>query len=83
MGEITVSQARDHLSEVIETAQRSGEPVVLTRHGRPVAVVLDHRVFEDLVEAAEDALDRAALSQVREDDDNVPWEQVKTDLGLT
>jgi hypothetical protein len=57
--------------------------VVLTRHGRPIAVVLDHRVFEDLVEASEDAFDRAALTQASEDDDNVPWDQVKTDLGLT
>ena len=83
MTEISVSQARDHLSEVIETTQRSGEPVVLTRHGRPVAVVLDHQTFEHLMEASEDALDRAALAQARDDDDVVPWEQVKTDLGLS
>ena len=48
-----------------------------------VAVVLDHRAFEHLLEAAADALDRAALTQAREDDDIVPWEQVKADLGLT
>ena len=83
MTEISVSQARDHLSEVIETTRRSGEPVVLTRHGSPVAVVLDHRAFEELVEAADDALDRAALAQARDDDDVVPWDQVKADLGLT
>jgi prevent-host-death family protein len=83
MGEISVSQAREHLAEVIETTQRSGEPVVLTRHGRPVAVVLDHQAFECLVEASEEALDRAALAQVRQDNDHVPWEQVKTDLGLS
>jgi len=42
MGEIAVSQARDNLAEGIETTQRSGEPIVLTRHGRPVAVVLEY-----------------------------------------
>jgi antitoxin (DNA-binding transcriptional repressor) of toxin-antitoxin stability system len=26
------------LAELIDSTQRSGEPVVLTRHGRPVAV---------------------------------------------
>jgi antitoxin (DNA-binding transcriptional repressor) of toxin-antitoxin stability system len=62
--------------------QRSGEPIVLTRHGRPVAVVLEHAAFERLVAAAEDASDRVALAFARDDDDSVPWEQVKVDLGL-
>jgi prevent-host-death family protein len=82
MGEIAVSQARENLAEVIETTQRSGEPIVLTRHGRPVAVVLEHGAFERLVAAADEASDRAALALAREDDDSVPWEQVKVDLGL-
>ena len=34
MGEIAVSQARKNLAEVIETTQLSGEPIVLTHHGR-------------------------------------------------
>jgi len=82
MGEIAISQARENLAEVIESTQRSGEPIVLTRHGRPVAVLLDHAAFERLMAAAEDASDRAALALAREDDDSVPWEQVKVDLGL-
>ena len=82
MGEIAISQARENLAEVIESTQRSGEPIVLTRHGRPVAVVLEHAAFERLVEEADGASDRAALAQAREDDDSVPWEQVKVDLGL-
>ena len=82
MGELTVSQARENLAELIDSTQRSGEPVVLTRHGRPVAVVLDHALFERLVAAADENSDRQALAQAREDDDTVPWEQVKADLGL-
>lgn len=82
MGEIAVSQARENLADVIESTQRSGEPIVLTRHGRPVAVVLEHAAFERLVAAADEASDRVALAQAREDDDSVPWEQVKVDLGL-
>ncbi len=31
---------------------------------------------------AEDALDRAELTIAREEDDYVPWEQVKAELGL-
>lgn len=52
------------------------------RRGRPVAVVVDPAVFERLLEDAEDALDRAELALARDEDDYIPWEQVKADLGL-
>jgi prevent-host-death family protein len=82
MSEMAVSQAREHLARVIDDATRTGEPVYLTRRGRPVAVVVDPTVFERLLADAEDALDRAELSLAREEADFVPWEEVKTDLGL-
>lgn len=82
MTEMAVSEAREHLAEVIESAQRSGEPVYLTRRGKPVAVVIDPEVFERLLDDAEDAIDRAELALAREENDFVPWEQVKADLGL-
>ena len=82
IGELTVSQARENLAELIDRTQRSGEPVVLTSHGRPVAVVLDHTLFERMVATADDTSDRQALALARADDDTVPWEQVKADLGL-
>lgn len=58
MGVLTVTQARENLAELIETTHRSGEPVVLTRAGRPVAVMLDHALFERLMKAADEARDR-------------------------
>lgn len=57
MGVLTVTQARENLAELIEITRRSGEPVVLTRAGCPVAVVLDHALFERLLEAADEARD--------------------------
>lgn len=83
MSEMAVSEAREHLAAVIESATRTGEPVYLTRRGRHVAVVVDPAVFERLVDDAEDALDRAELALAREQDDYVPWEQVKAELGLS
>lgn len=79
---MSVSQARENLVELIDTSQRTGEHVVLTRQGKPVAVLLDHALFERLMDVAEEASDRAALAQAREEDDSIPWEQVKADLGL-
>jgi prevent-host-death family protein len=54
MGVLTVTQARENLAELIEGTHRSGEPLVLTQSGRPVAVMLDLEVFERLRLAARD-----------------------------
>jgi prevent-host-death family protein len=56
MGVLTVTQVRENLAELIEGTHRSGEPLVLTQSGRPVAVMLDHAVFERLRLAARDTL---------------------------
>jgi prevent-host-death family protein len=82
MTEFAVSEARDHLAEVIDQARRSGEPVFVTRRGRRVAVIVDADAFERIVDAAEEATDRRELAAARLEDDYVPWEDVKADLGL-
>jgi prevent-host-death family protein len=82
MTELAVSAARDHLADAIDEARRSGEPVYVTRRGKRVAVLMDSEAFERLVEAAEDAIDRVELAAAREEDDYVPWDEVKADLGL-
>lgn len=83
MTEMAVSEAREQLANVIASASRTGEPVYLTRRGKAVAVVVDPAVFERLLQDAEDALDRAELKIARDENDYVPWEQVKAELGLT
>lgn len=82
MTELAVSEARNHLAEVIEQVRRSGEPVYVTRRGRRVAVILDPEAYERVVETAEDAIDRRELEAARDEDDFVPWDEVKADLGL-
>ena len=82
MSEMAVSAAREHLADVISSVSRSGEPVYLTRRGKAVAVVVDPDMFERLLSDAEDALDRAELLIARDEDDFVPWDQVKAELGL-
>jgi antitoxin Phd len=81
MSDMAVSVAREHLADAIEGA-RSGEPVYVTRRGRRVAVIVDADAYDALVEAAEDNLDRAELNAARTEEDFVPWDQVKADLGL-
>lgn len=83
MSEMAVSEARNHLADAIDEARRTREPVYVTRRGRRVAVIVDAEAFDQLVEAAEEARDRAELDAARRDDDYVPWDEVKADLGLS
>ena len=82
MFEVAVSEARNRLAEVIEESTRSGEPVSVTRRGRRVAVIIDPDSYDELVDAAEDALDRHELELARAENDFIPWAEVKADLGL-
>ena len=82
MKELPVSEARNRLADVIEEAQRSGEPISVTRRGRPVAVILDPDTFDRLVDIAEDVDDRRELAEVLAEDDFVPWDEAKAALGL-
>jgi prevent-host-death family protein len=61
MSEMTVSEARDRLADAIDRARTSHEPVVLTRRGRRVAVLVDADDFARMSDLVEDALDRAEL----------------------
>lgn len=80
MATMKVSDARNRLAEAVETAK--GEPVVLERYGRPEAVLLSTERYEELLQAMEEIEDAAAFdAAMAESRDNVPWEQVKADLG--
>lgn len=48
-----LSDLKTQTSELIQQAQATGRPVVLTRHGRGVAVLLSLEAFEDLQTSAE------------------------------
>ena len=77
-----LSEAREKLASVIETAQ--GEAVTLDRYGEPVAVMLSPARYAELLEAWEELEDIAAFDEaLAEGEPSVPWEQVKADLGWT
>jgi prevent-host-death family protein len=83
--ELTVSDARARLADVVDEARVRHHPVYLTRRGRRVAAVIDADDLDDLIAAAEDRADieaaRAARTEIAEEG-SIPWEQVKVDLGL-
>ena len=85
MSELTVTDARARLAEVVDAARVGHAPVYLTRRGRRVAAVIDADDLDRLIEAAEDLADveaaRAARAEIA-DEGTIPWDQAKADLGL-
>ena len=86
MSEMTVSDARARLADVVDAARVGHDPVYLTRRGQRVAAVIDAEDLGRLIAAAEDLADIKAACAVRteiaEGESAIPWEQVKADLGL-
>jgi prevent-host-death family protein len=77
---MSISDARDHLLDAMETART--EAVFVQRHGRPAGVLVSPERYEQLLAAWEEAEDIAAFdAATAEEGPNIPWEQVKADLG--
>lgn len=85
MTELSVTVARARLADVVDEARVRHDPIYLTRRGQRVAAVIDADDLDRLLEAAEDLADLEAARMARAeiaDEGTIPWEQVKTDLGL-
>ena len=80
MSTINVTDARGRLPEVIETAR--DEAVFLERRGKLEAVIVSPEQYERMIEALEEVQDIEAFDAAMADEaPNVPWAQVKADLG--
>ena len=82
MARMNISAARNNLPDAVDKANT--EAVVLERYGRPAAVLLSPARYEQLIAAEEEADDVAAFdAAMDEEGPNIPWDQVKVDLGWT
>lgn len=81
MSELPISEARDRLGEVVSRAEHAHERTVLTRRGKPVAVVISLDDLREL-EAAEDETDLAAAREALADPDRVPHREVLAEYGI-
>jgi antitoxin YefM len=68
-----LSDLKNQTSEVIQQAQTTGRPVVLTRHGRGVAVLLSLEAFEDLQSSAERLELQRAVDEAERDIAEGQW----------
>ncbi len=82
MATMNISAARDNLPDAVEKART--EAVFLERYGHPAGVLVSPARYEQLLAVEEDAEDVAAFdAAMNEEGPNIPWAQVKADLGWT
>ena len=81
---MTAAEARDNFSDVLNRVAFGQERILVTRHGKGLAVLISVDDLEQL-EALEEMVDRELLRQAREENERegtVPWEVAKAELGL-
>lgn len=82
MAKMNISTAREKLPDAVELART--EAVFLERYGHPAAVLVSPERYQELMAAFEEVEDIAAFdAAMAEEGPNIPWEQVKADLGWT
>ena len=85
---VPFTEARARLSELLDELEARHEHVVITRNGRPAAVVLSTDEYEALEETLEILQDDETLSALRESEEDVKsgrlfsLEEVRRELGL-
>lgn len=77
------TEARTHLIELLDEIEREHDHVVITRNGRPSAVVMSQAEYESLIETVEILGDVQLMADLASSDKDVaarrliPWKRVK------
>ncbi len=72
MSTAPLTEVRDKLREIVDEVVSTGNECVITRHGRPVAVVISHDEYEALVETLNILSDRDAMDAIAEAEGETP-----------
>lgn len=82
MRSYSIASARSLLAEAIDACGQ--EPVQITRHGKAVAVLVEPGIYERLLDAFEELEDIEAFDAAQAlKSKRIPWDQIKSDLGLS
>ena len=88
MTTISAEEVRNQLAEVLNKAAYGHERTIVTRRGKRIAAIVSIEDLELLEAVLEELEDRADAEYCREALKNldlskcVPWEEIKSDLGL-
>ena len=85
---VPFTEARTHLTELLDEIENVHEHVVITRNGRPAAVVMSQAEYDSLIETLDILGDQELMTDLAASDEDVaagrliPWEEVKREIGL-
>jgi len=88
MTTISAEEARNQLADILNKAAYGHERTIVTRRGKRIAAIVSIDDLELLEAVLEELEDRADAEYCREALKNldiskcVPWEKIKSDLGL-
>jgi antitoxin YefM len=63
---LPLSSVKAHLSEIVDRVEDQQDRLVITRNGRPAAVLISHGDLESLEETLAILSDPAVMTQIRE-----------------
>jgi antitoxin YefM len=66
MNTAPLTEVRDKLRQVVDTVVETGTEYTITRHGKPVAVVLAFDEYESMVETLNILSDSEAMAAIRD-----------------
>ena len=61
-----LTEVRDNLSEIIDSVVTTGEEWIVTKHGKPVAVILSVDEYESLIETVNVLSDADTMDAIAE-----------------
>jgi antitoxin YefM len=83
---LTITEARRQLLDL--PSKLKDEPVIITKHGKPVMVALSFEQYESLLETLSILSDRNFANQLQESiaqaerGETISWEEAKAKLGI-
>lgn len=61
-----LTEARSRLSEIVDEVASTGSTIEISRHGRPVAVVVGYEEYESLLETLNILADETTMDAIAE-----------------
>ena len=77
---VPISDLRRNTARLLQSADESDEPVYVTQHGRPKAVLLSYQAYERLMAQLEDLADLASIRE-RTDEPARPFAEFLQEIG--